>query len=679
MKQALRSWLWSALFLLLLWVPASHGQLPSEIIPSASMPAIRVHPQQLVQAEASNPQLKSLFYRKPWAFDLVTFESVGNDLKKILPWFTSNIQRLQQKDLSLSDYLWAAGIFFVLLMFLSARLLDRYFKQLFNPVLTLLPQTWPTALYHLVRISVAILSHSMLFLGALFLTHLIWGSFSPQSLIFPALIQVLWITVFYRSIHLLCFELLANPAYVFFSEDIRPIALQFYQRIRLFLVYSALFLGIIAVLEKTNYRSDLVDFLYFVFSGCLLLFSAYLITNKNNIFGLLPEIDEPIYQKFIHLLKRFYSWAMLYTLALGILWIVGYHNLAKIFFLRSWVLIALFLGFALFHRWQEVQIKAYFQQDNDSEHLVKQISLAIWLIEIYLVSHFFLELLGVRTSMIDWLGNPIISIGQSSLSVLSIFNGALTIVIFWLSSRITNAFLEVRVFPRLAYDTSVQQMITVSIFYLSMALGLLLGMTIMGLDLSMFAIFAGALAFGIGFGLQGIAKNFASGIILIFTGLVKKGDFITVGEYTGYIQQVSWKKVHLRTTDHVDLIVPTVSLVESTIVNWTYSGKFVRVHLPVGVAYGSDLEKVNTALLEAAAEHPNVLNDPAPTIWLKEFADSSLNFELLVWIDYETITLDALRGEINFMILRSLQRHQIEIPFPQRDLHLRTGWPPKSA
>lgn len=672
------SWLMLGMFwlgLLGLWMPSVMAQGPTTAVPSPTLPHIRVYPQQLVQGEALNPQLESLFYRKPWSFDLATFENLGMDLQGLLPWVQATLARLQNRNFVLADYLFGGGLLLVLLIFLSLGWMDRRFQKGLSPLLNFLPSTWPLPLRHLARLAIAVLSRSLIFLSALFLTYLIWGAFSPQSTLFPSLIHLLWIAVIYRSLHLLIFELLANTDNAFFDELSRPLALRLYRRIRLFLLYSALFLSGIALLEYTHYRADFIDFLYFVFSGCLLLFGAYMVANKNQIFGLLPQLDEPFYQRFLGFLGRFYSWVIGYTLALGVLWIVGYHHLAKIFFLRSWVLVVLFLGAALFHRWQAQKIAETFACDGGPSPLGQKLGLAIALIELLLVSQLFLILLDIRHALLQWLSSPIVSVGESSMSLLSILSGILTVVIFWLCAQIANALLEERIFPRLTYDAALQQMITVSVFYLSMAIGGLMGRNIMGLDLSMFALFAGSLAFGIGFGLQGIAKNFASGIVLIFTGLVKKGDYISVGDYTGYVQQVSWKKVHLRTPDHVDLIVPTVSLVESTIVNWTYSDQRVRVHLPVSVAYHSDLDIAKTALLEAAAEHPDVLTEPMPQVWLKEFGESALNLELLVWIDCERVTLEALRGQINFRIWQALKRHQIEIPIPQRDLHLRSGWP----
>lgn len=670
------SWLAVLWLLLGLWVPGVFAQVPAAAVPSATLPQIRLYPQQLVGGEAVNPQLESLFYRKPWSFEWGTFEALWNDIQGLLPWAHSTLIRLQNQDFVLSDYLLVGGLVLVLLIFLSLGWMDRRFQKLLNPLLNFLPRAWPLPVRHLTRLAIAVLSRSLIFLSALFLTYLVWGAFSPQSRLFPSLIHLLWIAVIYRTLHLLILELLANPDNQLFDTLSRPLALHLYRRLRFFLIYIAFFLAGISLFEYAHYRSDFIDFLYFVFSGGLLLFGAYLVANKSQIFALLPTLDEPFYLRFLDLLGRFYTWVMAFTLALGVLWIVGYHHLAQIFFLRSWVLVALFLGAALFHRWQAQKITEAFSPTGKLSSLGQQLAFAIVLIEVFLVSQLFLYLLDIRNALLQWLASPIASIGNSSLSLLSIFSGGLTVVIFWLCSRILNALLEDRIFPRLSYDAAVQQMITLSIFYISMGLGGLIGLNIMGLDLSMFAIFAGAMAFGIGFGLQGIAKNFASGIVLVFSGLVKKGDYITVGDYTGYIQQVSWKKVLLRTPDHVDLIVPTVSMVESTIVNWTYSDERVRVHLPVGVAYNADLEIAKTALLEAAAEHPEVLAEPAPVVWLKEFGDSALQLELLVWIDCERITLESLRGEINFMIWQALKRHQIEIAFPQRDLHLRSGWPP---
>lgn len=647
-------------------------------MPSPStLPDIQVYPQALIEPEEMDPRLGSLFYRKPWQFNLHTLKAVWQDLTQASAYFLPFIQRIQHHALTLSDLAVLSSCLLLLLLWLGIHHSDRFFLNRLIPLLTFFPPAWPRPLHQLFGLVITLLSRVALFLVALFVTHLVWGAFSAENSLFPAFIQWLWMVIGYRIVHLLVYEMLANPEHAWFEQDTQALAQKLYLRIRLFLRYALLFWMAITLLEHLDYRPDLIDFLYFIFSGCVLLFTAYLVTNKSRIFALLPQIEEPIYQHFLQFLSRFYSWVVGFTLALGVFWIMGYRTLARVLFLRSWVLIALFLGSALLHRSLSRQLEHWFPSAEPNSSLKRQLSLALWLIEGLLISQAFLSLLEIREPLFFWLNHPIASIGQSHLSLLSFFNGVLTLLICLLSAQILNAWLEERLFPQLNLEGSVKQMITASIFYSAVGLGSLAGLHVTGLDLSILAIFAGALAFGVGFGLQGIAKNFASGIILIFTGLVKKGDYISVGEYTGYIQQVSWKKVHLRTPDHVDLIVPTVSLVESTIVNWSYSGRQIRVHLPVAVAYKSDVEKVRQALLEAAQEHPQVLASPAPTVWLKAFGENALEFELLVWIDIQQITFEQLRGEINFLIWQALQRYHIEIPFPQRDLHLRSGffWP----
>jgi len=418
--------------------------------------------------------------------------------------------------------------------------------------------------------------------------------------------------------------------------------------------------------------------LQFIFSCSLFVFSGYLISRKADVFSLFPEIDEPVYQRFLALLQRFYLYVSGFTLLLGMLWIVGYRYLSTMLFLRSWALVGLVLGMRLGHRWLKQMLSKRISPAQETSRLRNALLNVLALVEVLVLLNGLLALLGVRSPIFTLLAQPIASIGEKSvISPLSFLNGVLTLLIFWMLVQIINAFLEERIFPT-RFETNTHQIISMLIFYSVMALGALMALNVTGLDLSIFAIFAGALAFGIGFGLQGVAKSFASGMTLIFTGLVKKGDLITLGEHTGYIHDISWKRVLMRTPESVDIIIPAVDLVESTIVNWSYSSKEVRIHVPVRVAYGSDMECVKQALLEAAAEHPAVLKSPEATVWMVKFDDSAVNFELLVWINAHEIIQQRLKGELNFMIWRAFQRYKIEIPLPQRDLHLRSLPPIKT-
>ena len=196
------------------------------------------------------------------------------------------------------------------------------------------------------------------------------------------------------------------------------------------------------------------------------------------------------------------------------------------------------------------------------------------------------------------------------------------------------------------------------------------------MDLSGLTVVAGLLSVGIGFGLQNTASNFISGLILLFERPIKVGDWITVGEVSGDVREINLRSTTVITPDNISIIVPNSEFVSGRVVNWSHGERKIRVHIPVGVAYGSDVELVTRVLLEEAERHSGVMRTPAPKVWFTGFGDSSLNFELLAWIPEPTARPQVI-SDLNYAIDSAFRRNNVEIPFPQRDVHVRSGELPR--
>ncbi len=199
----------------------------------------------------------------------------------------------------------------------------------------------------------------------------------------------------------------------------------------------------------------------------------------------------------------------------------------------------------------------------------------------------------------------------------------------------------------------------------------------LGVDLSALSLFAGALGVGIGLGLQDVVKNFVYGLILLFDGSIEVGDFVELDDGTrGLVVAIGPRATTLRTNDHVDVLVPNASLLGGTLTNWTRDRSPRRIHVPFGVAYGSDKDKVRAAALEAARAVPFTQEDDGDRrtqVWLTGFGDSALNFELVVWPSLEAVKRPgSMMAAYCWALDDALRRHGIEIPFPQHDLRLRS-------
>ncbi len=207
--------------------------------------------------------------------------------------------------------------------------------------------------------------------------------------------------------------------------------------------------------------------------------------------------------------------------------------------------------------------------------------------------------------------------------------------------------------------------------YLVWVVGIAIALELLNVDLTALTVVAGALGIGIGFGLQNVVNNLVSGIVLLLEQPVRYRDRVTVENIEGQVERINFRATTILTNDNISIIVPNSQFVNQTVVNWSHGDPRIRVHVPVGVAYGSDVELVTQILLDVTRGAKGVLDRPEPEVRFLEFGDSSLNFELLVWSD-EPPNYHRLRSQLNYAIDKAFREHDIEIPFPQRDVHLKT-------
>ena len=260
-----------------------------------------------------------------------------------------------------------------------------------------------------------------------------------------------------------------------------------------------------------------------------------------------------------------------------------------------------------------------------------------------------------------------------SLSLVQIFLlVALLIAVFWFSSR-TKGFLFNRFLVESGLDRSLQYAIAQIVSNLVLVIGIFVVLENTGIHLGALTVFAGAVGVGVGFGLQNIASNFISGLVILAERPITIGDRVEVAGIVGQVQQIRARSTVVVTNDNIATIVPNTKFIDSPVTNWTYGDPRVRFRIPVGVAYGSDVAKVTEALIAAGTEDPHTLKDPAPSVFFEGFGDSALNFELVVWSSEMSHRPRRFRSDLNFSIERKLREAGIEIPFPQRDLHIRSG------
>ena len=277
-----------------------------------------------------------------------------------------------------------------------------------------------------------------------------------------------------------------------------------------------------------------------------------------------------------------------------------------------------------------------------------------------------------QTTLGLWIGEFLdgVSFGEFTISPGDIFAAIVVLVVALFVTRVLRRILTDRVLPRTRLDPGVRFSISAAASYAGVALAILLSISALGLDLSNLAIIAGALSVGIGFGLQNVVNNFVSGVLLLIERPIKVGDWVIVGNYEGTVRRISVRSTEIETFDRSEVIVPNSDLIASPVVNWTHKTRTARLKVPVGVAYGTDTRKVHDILLDLAKRHEKVASHPEPYVLFRSFGDSSLNFELRVYVPDVDYFL-SVPSDLNFAIDEAFREEGIEIPFPQRDIHIK--------
>jgi small-conductance mechanosensitive channel len=263
---------------------------------------------------------------------------------------------------------------------------------------------------------------------------------------------------------------------------------------------------------------------------------------------------------------------------------------------------------------------------------------------------------------------PAIKLSLSQIFLLV----ALLIAVFWLSSQ-TKRFLFNRFLARSGLDRSLQYAIAQIVSNIVLIVGIFIVLDNAGIHLGTLTVFAGAVGVGVGFGLQNIASNFISGLVILAERPITVGDRVEVAGIAGQVQHIRARSTVIVTNDNITMIVPNTKFIDSPVTNWTYGDPRVRFRIPVGIAYGSDIKRAREALLAAARDNSNTLKDPAPSVFLEKFGDDSIQVELVVWSSEMSYRPRRYRSDLNFAIERNLREAGIEIAFPQRDIHIRDG------
>jgi small-conductance mechanosensitive channel len=278
-------------------------------------------------------------------------------------------------------------------------------------------------------------------------------------------------------------------------------------------------------------------------------------------------------------------------------------------------------------------------------------------------------------SLLEWIKETwsieLFKLGDSTFTIRTFFLLIFSIfLLFFLSGKVKR-LLNKRVFPRYNVDVGVSESISTIVRYLILIVGVIIIFQTTGIDLSALGLLVGALGVGIGFGLQNVTNNFISGIIILFERPIKVGDRIEVEGLTGNIVDISARATTIITNDNIAVIVPNSDFINKQVINWSHNNRDIRLNIPIGVSYKEDPQIVAKLLMGIAKAHPGILESPAPNVRFEEFGDSSLKFLLQVWTSEYIDRPSILKSDIYFEVFKVFKVNNIEIPFPQRDIHIK--------
>jgi len=617
-------------------------------------------------------EARSLFTRDPLGWNLDTIDYITNwvfSLPLKIPDFLSSIREQ-------SRLLGAAGSLFVFILILAVlysllwqgRVLAAV-EEKFQGLKTWLPESTYPYFLALLRIIVASLV-PLLLLGGFSLVRAFIPSRMPWFLFIERLL-ILW-AIGAVLLHLLSELLLGDLFHV-----TRKYGSTLFHISRFVVLYILLAIGVIWAAETFHMRQDVLAFIRFIISLSIVCALIPLLLKKQALLSLLPELPYRSYQSFISALERYYFPVIFFTFLTGLMWCVGYRRFAIMLWTKTWAVagsfVLIMIGYHVLSGLLNLWVEKKDVEDEEAKFLFGALRSLLRYITGLAVLLVGLHLLGLLRPLQGILSQPILTIGETPLSIWVLGKALVLLIAILYLTRLLQAYLTYKIYPPLGIESGLAYVLNTFLRYTGLILGLLFSLAAVCIDFRIFMVFAGALGIGLGLGMQTIAANLISGFSLIFGRKLRKDDWIQVGETRGVVTDIFLRATKVRTRDNIEYLIPNSDFITKTFVNYTLSTPMIRIHIPVRVSFDSDPSRVSRVLVEAAEKHPEVQIFRPPEVSFVGYGDNSLLFELLVWIDIRDIAEWRIRSRLYFGIFKAFRREGIDVPLPQRDLHLRTA------
>ena len=449
----------------------------------------------------------------------------------------------------------------------------------------------------------------------------------------------------------------------------------FYSRLLVMYVFSGF--AVFWIAEVFPIHPDVLALLRFVIEVSIVMVCFLYFLKKNAFLSLFPELPEGNYNRLIAFLRKYYYPLVFISFLAALLWCIGFKDLGKMVLTKIWFTLSAFLILMVAYHAISEKVKTWSKKldakDDTAWILANSMNSLLRYAVIVGSLVIFLGLLGLLNPIQRLMSFPIFQLGTSMVTLWIIAKALLILLAFIFASRLLQSYLDYKVYPLLGVDPGLGYAINTLFKYLSLAIGVLISLKFVGIDLRFLLVFAGAAGIGIGLGLQNMAANIVSGFTIIFGGKIRKGDWIEVGGTMGAVTDVFLTATKVTSRDNIEYLIPNSELLSTTMINYSLSSPLIRIDLPVGVSYGANPKEVETILLEVAQKEPLVSTSRSSVVRFIEYGDNSINFTLLVWIDVRKVPRRQVRSELYFAIFDEFRKHHIEIPFPQRDVHIRSN------
>ncbi len=450
-----------------------------------------------------------------------------------------------------------------------------------------------------------------------------------------------------------------------------------FQLTRLALLYGLVGFAVIQAAAVFQLRPDVIALLKFAIAVSIVVILFLFHLMKTALLSFLPDLPYRSYQGFIRNLDRFYYPFIFLSFITALLWCIGYKQLGRVVLIKIWssggAYILIMMAYHKISGWLQKWHAGKDVSDEAAQVLYQALRTVLLYATILATSGLILNLLGLLDLVERIVSFPVVELGTTQVTMWLILKAVVILLAFIYAARLLQAYLDYKIYPSLGIDPGLGYALDTTFKYSFIAIGVLISLKVVGLDLRFLLVFAGAAGIGIGLGLQHLAANVISGFTIIFGGKIRKGDWIELEKGMGMVTDIYLRATKVRTRDNIEFLIPNSNLISNTIVNYSLSSPMIRIDLPVGVSYSSDPRQVQKILLEVAEKEPMVAKFQKPMVRFVGYGDSSINFELLIWIDVRVTPRRSIRSALYFEIFEEFRKAGIEIPFPQRDIHIRSS------